>query len=116
MVTRTEMPTEMQECIANCEDCAGVCLETVQYCLERGGNHADPSHIRLLQVCAEICRTGAFFMHVRTPFHVQTCGVCADVCEICAEDCERFGDDDQMRRCAAACRRCAESCRSMVAA
>ena len=115
MVTHHAMSTEMRECIANCEECAGVCLETIQYCLEQGGRHAEAAHIRLMLSCAEICRTSAAFMHNRSEFHPKVCGVCAEVCLACAESCERFGDDPQMQRCAEVCRRCADSCRRMAA-
>lgn len=114
MVTKQRMSTEMQQCIKDCEECAGICLETVQYCLEKGGEHANPEHIRLLQICAEICRTSAFFMHVGSDQHPQVCGACAEVCEACAASCEQFGDDAQMKRCAEICRRCAESCYAMA--
>jgi hypothetical protein len=104
----------MRECIDRCEECAGVCLETITYCLQQGGMHAEPEHIRLMMTCAEICRTSAYFMHAGSEFHARLCGVCAEVCKACEEDCERFGDDAMMRACADACRRCAESCREMA--
>jgi len=106
---------DMQQCIQNCQDCHDICLETVAYCLTKGGKHAEAAHIRLLLDCAEICQTSANFMVRGSSLHPQTCGVCAEVCERCAEDCERFGDDATMRECADMCRRCAESCRKMAA-
>lgn len=115
MVTQQKMSIQMQECIRNCEDCAGICLETVQHCLQKGGQHVDPEHIRLLLACVEICRTSAAFMHSGSNLHPQVCGVCAQVCEACATSCEQFGDDEQMRRCPEICRRCAESCQRMAA-
>ena len=39
---------EMQQCIQNCLDCHSMCLNTIAYCLEQGGHHAEPSHIRLM--------------------------------------------------------------------
>jgi len=95
-------------------NCHGICLETVQYCLEKGGRDAEASHIRLLLDCAEICQTSADFMLHQSGFHPRTCLVCAEVCEACARDFDAFGDDVQMKRCAEACRRCAESCRGMA--
>lgn len=109
-----QMNDQMQECIDRCQGCQEVCLESIGHCLDLGGTHAAPEHIRLLMACAEICDTSARFMLLGSPHHARTCEVCAEVCEACAEDCERF-DDDTMRRCADACRRCAESCRQMAA-
>jgi hypothetical protein len=105
----------MQQCIANCQECHSVCLSTVAHCLEKGGRHAEASHVTLLLDCADICRTSADFMLRGSSLHGRTCAACADICRHCAEACERLGDDDEMRRCAEACRRCAESCAAMAA-
>jgi len=109
----TQMSSDMQACIAECQNCHGICVETVQHCLQMGGPHAEPVHIRLLLDCAEICQTSANFMRRNSPLHTLTCGVCAEVCGRCADDCAKFGDDSNMQACAEACRRCAESCRRM---
>jgi hypothetical protein len=103
----------MQHCIDICQECHSVCLETVIHCLQMGGEHAEPNHIRLLLDCAEICQTSANFMLRGSDLHGLTCATCAEVCDRCAEDCERF-DDAQMKRCAETCHRCAESCREMA--
>jgi hypothetical protein len=108
-----QMSEEMQRCIQACLDCHRICLETVTHCLQMGGKHADPAHIRLLLDCAEICQTSANFMLRGSDLHGRTCAVCAEVCERCAQDCAQF-DDAQMKACAEACRRCAESCRRMA--
>lgn len=105
----------MQQCIQNCQDCHDICLETVTYCLTKGGKHAEAAHILILLDCAEICQTSANFMVRGSDLHPLTCGVCAEVCERCAKDCERFGDDTTMRECADMCHRCADSCREMAA-
>jgi len=105
---------KMQECIQACQTCSQVCQETVTHCLQKGGKHAEPQHIRLLLDCAEICQTSANFMIRGSEFHSRTCGVCAEVCEACAVDCESFKDDAEMQRCAEECRRCAQLCREMA--
>jgi hypothetical protein len=113
--TREHESERMQECIDNCSNCHAACLETVIYCLQKGGHHAEESHVRLLLDCAEICQTSANFMLRASDLHPRTCGVCAEVCERCAAECERLGDDAQMKACAQACRICADSCRRMSA-
>jgi hypothetical protein len=105
---------KMRACIQECQNCHNICTETITHCLEMGGDHAEPNHIRLLLDCAEICQTSANFMLRTSDLHNQTCGVCANVCERCAEDCERFGDDEMMQQCAQTCRSCAQSCREMA--
>ncbi len=106
---------EMGRCIELCQECHDVCLSTVGYCLQKGGAHAEPAHIRLLLDCVEICQTSANFMVRGSELHTETCRACAEVCERCAEDCERLGNDTRMRECAETCRQCAESCRHMSA-
>jgi hypothetical protein len=102
-----------RECIRECQSCHSICLETVTHCLEMGGKHADPAHIRLLLDCANICATSADFMLRNSNLHPITCGACAEICERCAQSCERMGDDPIMQQCAAACRSCEQSCRRM---
>jgi hypothetical protein len=110
------MNEAMRECIRNCVDCHGVCLQTIADCLELGGAHAGAGLIRLLFDCAQICETCSDFMLRDSDLHPRTCAVCAEVCERCAQACERFSDDARMQACAAACRQCASSCRQMAMA
>ena len=104
----------MRACIDECQNCHDSCTETVTHCLQMGGEHAEAGHIRLLLDCAEICQTSANFMLRMSDFHMQTCGVCADICEQCAQDYELFADDRMMQQCAESCRSCAQSCREMT--
>src|SRR5689334_20314050 len=106
---------EMQEAIKICLDCHSICLETIIYCLGKGGKHAEVGHVRLMLDCAEMCQTCANFMLRDSELHGRVCGVCAEVCERCARSCDQFTDDSRMRECADTCRRCAESCRRMAA-
>jgi hypothetical protein len=113
--SHTQMSQAMQNCIQECTTCHTVCLQTITHCLQMGGEHAEPAHIRLLMDCAEICQTSANFMLRNSDLHGKTCGVCAEVCERCAQDCERFTNDPVMQQCAEVCRSCAASCREMAA-
>ena len=111
---RMHVSSEMQACIDECQSCGATCLEAVTYCLQQGGRHAEPEHVRLLLDCVDICETSARFMLRGSDLHGRTCGVCADVCERCAASCEAFGDDEMMKACAEACRGCSASCRAMA--
>src|SRR5689334_14135614 len=93
----SQLTEEMKNCISNCLSCAAVCLQTVTYCLQKGGPHAAADRIRLLEDCVQICKTSADFMLRGSPLHARTCGVCAEACERCATDCERMGDDPVMK-------------------
>jgi hypothetical protein len=102
----------MQSCIDQCTHCHDICLRAATtHCLETGGEHARPEHLKLMFDCADICRMAADFMLRGSPRHAAVCGLCAEICEECANDCERVGD---MRDCVEACRACAESCREMA--
>lgn len=105
---------DMEAYIDERENCHRACVRAARYCLEKGGRHAAPEHIRLLIDCAEICQTSANFMLRGSAVHKTICGACAEVCDRCAESCEAIGDDAQMKECAEVCRACADSCRKMA--
>lgn len=105
----------MEDCIRHCTDCHAVCVETLAHCARRGGAHAAPAHLALLQTCADICRTSADAMLRGADVHVHTCRACAEICRRCADACDAMGDDPAMRRCAEICRACADSCARMAA-
>ncbi len=106
---------DMLQCIEVCLDCHKACLQTIPYCLQQGGMHAESNHIRLMMDCADICQTSANFMLRGSDLHSITCGACAEICERCAADCDRMGGDDtRMAACAEECRRCADACRQMA--
>lgn len=105
----------MDECLRNCRDCERACTELVVHCLQKGGDHADATHIGILLDCATACRTSAELMMRGSALHPPYCGLCAEACQRCADDCARFENDAAMAACAKACRRCAESCRAMGA-
>jgi hypothetical protein len=110
-----ELSASMRECIEDCQDCHTLCTETIHYCLNKGGKHADPSHIILMMDCAQISQTSGDFMMRNSSLHSRTCAVCAEVCEVCAESCAKFNGDEMMQECADACRACSDSCRKMAA-
>lgn len=97
------------ECLATYKSC----LSAIDFCLDQGGKFAEPGHIRLLRVCAEICQTSAFVLMAHSTFHLRTCAICAEVCEACAESCEYLGGE-KLLACAEMCRACADSCINMT--
>ena len=104
---------QLQACIVDCLECYSLCKqEAMNHCLEAGGRHIDPDRFRLMEDCADICRTAADFMLGSSRFYPKLCALCAEVCEACAQSCEEVGGLDA---CARACRGCAQSCRRMAA-
>ena len=56
------------------------CYEmAINHCLDTGGKHVEPAHLRLMLDCAEICQTSANFRLNGSDLHHLTCGVCAEV-------------------------------------
>ena len=91
--------------------CHNLCLSMVMtHCLEMGGEHARPQHVRLMMDCAEACAFTARLLAHKSQFHTVAAGLCADICETCAEDCANLGN---MELCVAACRDCAVRCREL---
>lgn len=111
----SQMNQQMQSAIQDAKDCHAVCVQTVTYCLQQGGQHAQASHIQSLLDCAAACQISEDFMLEGSPLHPKACGLCVDTCTRCAESCAQFGNDEQMKACADACRRCAASCQPMAA-
>lgn len=108
------MNDEIQQCIKSCMECSQECMKTMMQCLEKGGDHAEPSHIKQLLDCAEICKLSASFMARDSIYAIRLCDLCAEICDGCAESCEAMADDEDMRKCAEVCRKCAEHCRNMA--
>ncbi|HZV98077.1 MAG TPA: four-helix bundle copper-binding protein, partial [Methylophilaceae bacterium] len=93
-----------------CEQCAAECIrmdtpdaaECIELCLD----------------CADICFLDARLMSRDSPYHFDTCTLCARVCNDCADACTEISDpsdsNNLLQQCAEACRRCAASCDEMV--
>lgn len=104
---------DMKDCTQLCWECRAECQETLfNHCIEEGGKHVAPEHVRLMADCIQICQTAADFMTRNSALHLTVCAACADICEACARSCEKIGGE-HMNRCAELCRRCAASCRTM---
>lgn len=106
---------EMDRCIQICQDCHALCTRTIRHCLDLGGRHATPEHIRSLADCAQMCQINVDYMLRGSLLHDRVCGVCAEACKLCAESCVQLAGDDQMlKQCIDLCRRCAGSCERMA--
>jgi hypothetical protein len=120
MQTRDNMSSgsDMQQCIQHCLHCYQVCLETITFCLRRGGAFAGAENIQMLQDCAEACLLSANFMMRDSHLHGQTCALCEQTCMRCADMCERMSrdepEDSQLKACVVMCRQCATSCGLMA--
>lgn len=110
------MREDLRQGIDDCLACSRMCQETVGYCLEAGGHHAEAPHIRLLLDSARLAESTAGLMLRGSEFVAEAAALCATVATRCAQDCEGFGDDSQMQACAEVCRRCATSCHQVVQA
>lgn len=106
----------MEKCIDACQTCHDECETTLfNHCLEMGGKHVEPKHVRLMADCIEICQTSANAMLRGTEHAAAICAACAGICDACADSCDEL-KGEEMKRCADVCRSCAESCRTMSGA
>ncbi len=105
----------MKQCIDICRDCERACLETISYCLAKGGKLADPARILVLQNCADMCATCSKFMISGSKLHTRVCSMCSEVCTACARDCMNMQEDAQLAKCMESCHCCAKSCGKMGA-
>jgi hypothetical protein len=113
--TTSVLSAAMRQCIDQCLHCFATCNETIGHCLRMGGKHADAEHIATLQDCALLCVTSAELMSRLSPYHHDTCVLCAEACRRCADDCDRIdAKDTMMQECAAECRSCADACDRMA--
>ena len=106
---------ELLECVEECLNCHAVCTMTLQHCLAKGGGaHTELNLVALLLDCAEMCQTSANFMLRGSPYHVLTCGACAELCRACENACRALPNDEQVAHCADVCAECSASCGSMA--
>lgn len=89
-------------------------METILYCYELGGDHAEPSHMRLLYDCAQMCSALQDSATLHSPSSIPLSLVVAEVCKRCGASCEGFKGDRPMEKCAEVCRRCADACSALA--
>lgn len=101
-------------CIDECVSCHQACMETILYCYELGGSHAEPARMRLLYDCAQMCSALQDSATLNCPSAVPLSMVTGQVCRLCAASCETFVGDRPMEKCAEVCRRCGEACSTLA--
>ena len=95
----------LQHCHFTCSSMA------MTHCLELGGAHARPQHLRLMLDCAGFCAFTVEALGRKSQFHTRFASLCAQVCDTCAKDCAALGD---MEECVEACRDCALRCHDIA--
>jgi hypothetical protein len=100
---------QLQDTLDKLAQCHETCLSmALTHCLEIGGAHARPQHLRLMLDCSSFCGLAEDAILRKSQFHASILSLCADICETCAGACEALG---RMETCVAACRACMASCR-----
>lgn len=116
MPDRFPLPPDPGRCAELCQSCHHLCLETMMYCLGRGGDFADADRIRLLVDSAQAAALAADFLIRESPLAGPVCAVCAEACDLCATACETFADERRLTDCAYVCRQCGALCRALAGA
>jgi hypothetical protein len=106
------LSNQIAETIRSLQNCHAVCSSMAfTHCLEMGGEHARPQHLRLMMDCAALCAFTADALGRKSQFHNRFAALCAEVCETCEKDCSALGD---MEQCVRACLDCALHCRQIA--
>jgi hypothetical protein len=106
-----QLSQQTRAAIQALQQCHTVCHSmALTHCLEMGGEHARPQHLRLMLDCASFCAFTADALERKSQFHTRFAALCAEVCETCAADCGALGG---MEECVEACRHCARLCREL---
>jgi hypothetical protein len=107
-----QLSQQVRDTIRTLQHCHATCLSmAITHCLEIGGEHARPQHLRLMLDCADICAFTADALGRKSQFHNRLAELCAEVCETCEQDCAALGD---MGDCVLACRQCASQCKEVA--
>jgi len=108
----SNLSSKVAEAIKSLQHCHATCSSmALTHCLEMGGEHSRPQHLRLMMDCAALCAFTADALGRKSQFHNRFAALCADVCETCEKDCAALGD---MEECVRACRDCALRCRDIA--
>lgn len=103
----------LEDCIESSLRCYRTCTQMASlHCMQVGGEHSQPGHLRVMLECAEACRANAHFLLIDGEFAGTLCKACAAICRACAQSCRML---EGMQACVAACERCAETCDAMAA-
>ena len=106
------LSSQVADAIKSLQQCHAICSSMAfTHCLEMGGEHTRPQHLRLMMDCAALCAFTADALGRKSQFHNRFAALCADVCETCEKDCEALQD---MEECVRACRDCALRCRDIA--
>lgn len=92
-------------------DCYGICMDTLNYALEKGFDYANSRVLKLLLDCADICQVTSTFMFPNSNPARRVAEICSLVSDNCADVCDEFKDDAQFQLCSKICRRAANSTR-----
>jgi hypothetical protein len=107
--------TVVDTCIEACENCHAVCQETLNYCLDKGGELAVPSLLRAILECGDIANVAGRFVERHFDHHEQICRTAAEICKRGAKSFSAFSHlDAKLAECAEACRECAEACNALI--
>ena len=109
--------TKALQVIDDCMEAYKVCRQTAAYCVNEGGEMADPHRIQVLYDGAEINLAMADFLARASPFHDELGRLAIRITRACADAISRDEhDDEQLRITYAVCGRAVRACEELVGA
>lgn len=115
MPDQTNKDPDIKDLIKSISECHQVCLDSISYCLDMGGDHAEAGHITTLMDCAKICETSADYLLRDSGFSPLPVEICSAICDECEKSCNEFKDDQVMKTCAKMCEECKGKCSEYTA-
>ncbi|MBP7861230.1 hypothetical protein KA183_06075 [bacterium] len=99
----------------NTKHCADVCQKTLDYCVKKGGKHAEASVTNSLKDCIQACKSAFDFLNRGSAgLQGKSCALAVQACNECAKTMDAFSGDNTMLACANECRKTVGNCEKLV--
>ncbi len=99
----------------NTKHCADVCQKTLDYCVKKGGKHAEASVTNSLKDCIQACKTAFDYLNRGSAgMQAKSCALAVQACNETAKTMDAFSGDNTMLACANECRKTVGNCEKLV--
>lgn len=89
--------------------CLDTVSETFTYCIEEGGAHVEPAHLKCMLDCWDVVNATSSLIARKSEYAEDLKEICARAVKACEESCETFEDDERMTACVDVCRKAYEN-------
>ena len=104
---------KMTQCIIDCTNAHNLAMQTMAYCISKGGPLAKKTLYNGIEDCAEMCDAASKFLLRGSESKSDILKLCQKVCEKCTEACAKFPDDKQLKTCGEFATKAGASCKEV---